>query len=768
MTSSMNLRLLALASILKRSVKDSLFCTQFSTTFKNLKLIVDPNGEINLPISQETAKSLIRYAQPAKFGLRENTIYDPRVRNVWEIPHDRLHLEEHTWQKTMGTALEQIQKDLGLHQKGQLVAQLHNLLIYESGQFFLGHQDSEKTDHMIGTLVIQLPSDFSGGDLIIEQHGEKRIFPALPNPQQSLNFIAFYADCQHEVTEVKTGYRIALTYNLIFEAPDYAIFPRNNELLNKEIQNYFSKKTSDENKHTDKKSALFLNYLLDHEYSEKSLSWSGLKGADRIRAEELVGAAQNLNLSMHLVLADFHQSWSAEDPDKPRYWRKHYEYDDEDYDSKDNYVLGELLSDDCRIYHWIDLSNQVLDYPAVQISSESQCWTKSADDFKPFKSDYEGYMGNYGNTLDRWYHRAAIVIWEKEFEIENLFEISPNTAFKKITSIVSSNKKKAVIDVSKIIPLWSDYYAADRIDPSWALTIAENIDDSRIANELLAPLSFSLLNRKTVLHFLFLAGVYGEKWLISLLNQWQNKRHRKEPIDSQDFICLIEVFNEKFNETTNWLLKYQLFSTINSDLHDEALLNFKEIRETQDKRNNKIISILKASQLSDNSEIHKSILEHILLHPRCYASIELVKIIQNTLPQASSNLYIPYCTQLLATIESRLIQEEASRKRQSGDWSIIDPIPCKCTDCSELKKFLADSILQKKTWPLAKDRRQHIHQIIDGMDISVTHSTERTGSPYKLILTKTKDLFKKDDSNFSKILESLKILRTISSHISNI
>ncbi len=34
-------------------------------------------------------------------------------------------------------------------------------------------------------------------------------------------------------------------------------------------------------------------------------------------------------------------------------------------------------------------------------------------------------------------------------------------------------------------------------------------------------------------------------------------------------------------------------------------------------------------------------------------------------------------------------------------------------------------------------------------------------SPYKLILTKTKDLFKADDLNFFKILEGLKLLRMI-------
>jgi hypothetical protein len=35
-------------------------------------------------------------------------------------------------------------------------------LVYEPDQFFLPHQDSEKDDSMIGTLVVTLPSRFTG------------------------------------------------------------------------------------------------------------------------------------------------------------------------------------------------------------------------------------------------------------------------------------------------------------------------------------------------------------------------------------------------------------------------------------------------------------------------------------------------------------------------------------------------------------------------------------------------------------------------------
>ena len=39
------------------------------------------------------------------------------------------------------------------------------------------------------------------------------------------------------------------------------------------------------------------------------------------------------------------------------------------------------------------------------------CVTTPSADLVPHQSEYEGYMGNYGNTLDRWYRRAAIVVW---------------------------------------------------------------------------------------------------------------------------------------------------------------------------------------------------------------------------------------------------------------------------------------------------------------------------------------------------------------------
>src|SRR5206468_9619603 len=108
--------------------------------------------------------------------------------------------------------LDQVRRDLGLGDGVQLTASLHHMLVYEPGQFFASHRDSEKTDEMIGTLVVILPASFTGGALVLEHHDEHLTFRG---SGRHLTFIAFYADCHHEVRPVASGHRVVLTYKLM-------------------------------------------------------------------------------------------------------------------------------------------------------------------------------------------------------------------------------------------------------------------------------------------------------------------------------------------------------------------------------------------------------------------------------------------------------------------------------------------------------------------------------------------------------------------------
>ena len=104
-----------------------------------------------------------------------------------------------------------------------------------------------------------------------------------------------------------------------------------------------------------------------------------------------------------------------------------------------------------------------------------------------------------------------------------------------------------------------------------------------------------------------------------------------------------------------------------------------------------------------------------------------------------------------------MLRIELSRpERREGDWSVAGfrQSSC-CQDCKELDVFLADSIRKQHIWPMARPRREHIHRRIDEAELPVTHQTRREGSPHKLVLTKTTDVFTRDAKRRSAALAEL-------------
>lgn len=93
--------------------------------------------------------------------------------------------------------------------------------IYEgpSGHF-RAHVDTPQSATQFGSLVVCLPLDHEGGQLEVRHHGKTTTFDWSTSDQDnpSIQWAAFYSDCEHEVLRVKSGNRITLTYNL------YAVF----------------------------------------------------------------------------------------------------------------------------------------------------------------------------------------------------------------------------------------------------------------------------------------------------------------------------------------------------------------------------------------------------------------------------------------------------------------------------------------------------------------------------------------------------------------
>ena len=370
---------------------------------------------------------------------------DPDVRDTWEIPK---HLVRAEWNDaTLKDILATVKEELGLPNAAELTADLHSLLVYETNQHFLAHQDSEKDDSMVGTLVVTLPSSYTGGELMV---GHNEEWKAYRGSKTALSLVAFYADCRHEVLRVTSGYRITLTYNLLLHGDtsrpegDDGTVAELADLLREHfstpVPRYYRGPAADPPNR--------LVYLLDHEYTPRGLNWRRLKGADASRVALLRTAADKAGCEAVLALADIKTTHSAFQDDDDGYgyrrrgWDDDYDEDDDEYSDgasdSGEYDIQELVDSEVTLTHWTGPDGTRLEEISLYVDGDEVCASTQTGDLTPYSSEYEGYMGNWGNTLDRWYHRAAVVVWPRDQAFANRAETSPAWALDELAAMASA------------------------------------------------------------------------------------------------------------------------------------------------------------------------------------------------------------------------------------------------------------------------------------------------------------------------------------------
>ncbi|WP_282689664.1 MULTISPECIES: hypothetical protein [unclassified Streptomyces] len=116
--------------------------------------------------------------------------------------------------------------------------------------------------------------------------------------RERLTFTAFSADCRHDVEPVKSGYRVTLTMNLLAERVRPADSSGGGPVadLARCPTGHFAQPAEERHGYGRSRPAPppdRLVHLLDHEYTQRGLSWDRLKGADATRAAMLrQGAGQ--------------------------------------------------------------------------------------------------------------------------------------------------------------------------------------------------------------------------------------------------------------------------------------------------------------------------------------------------------------------------------------------------------------------------------------------------------------------------------------------
>ena len=149
---------------------------------------------------------------------------------------------------------------------------------------------------MFATIVVVLPSRFSGGAVHVS-HGEtSQVLDCSANSHTDTTVLAWYTDVQHEVKPITSGYRLALSFNLIHTTKSLRpALPSQSNITSRlsEVLTLWRDGDGGPSK---------IMYLLSHKYSQANLSGSALKGADAQLVSTLQAVAGPLGF--HLGFAN--------------------------------------------------------------------------------------------------------------------------------------------------------------------------------------------------------------------------------------------------------------------------------------------------------------------------------------------------------------------------------------------------------------------------------------------------------------------------------
>lgn len=286
---------------------------------------------IEFPASN--VERLIKSSIPATFGKGPEEVYDESYRKASTINNFASTIDLFDIQERISRWLK-ISKE-----KSSLKFEPYKINIYEAGGFFNKHKDTPRGDDNIGTLVICLPSEFTGGELYIENDYYVKEFNWALESSTMHQWVAFYGDCNHWINPVKAGTRVTITFNMYLKK--YIEIPKLWEHNYKEyMTEYIKNRINQFEKDNENK---YYGIPCRHEYNISTLKKHGVKGKDLIIYDILKEIRKSCNIGTFI--------------------KKWYEGDDKNFDLHVKYY-------DVDVYGAYDLESEILYRPNISDGSE--------------------------------------------------------------------------------------------------------------------------------------------------------------------------------------------------------------------------------------------------------------------------------------------------------------------------------------------------------------------------------------------------------------
>jgi hypothetical protein len=731
-----------LAEILQTVQRPGDFYTTGTTDIFAPRLDVAGVGPIALPLLSVQAQQLIAVAEQAPYGRGEATLVDTAVRRTWQIDPERVQIGGRHWEQTLADIVARATVGLGV--TGPVVADLYKLLVYDPGSFFVNHRDTEKAAGMFATLLIVLPSIYTGGALLVRHRGrEARLNLSCPEPSQ-VAFAAFYADCVHEVLPIISGYRLALVYNLRRQGRGQLPEPPNYDTEQTRVTALLRQWNAGKDAPDDDSPEKLL-YPLEHAYTPAELAFAALKGADAAVAALLVGAASAADCDLHLALVSIKESGSAEYSgyygSRHRGWS---DEDEEDFEVSEVHDRSETLSD------WQRPDGSQPELGDLPFMEDELCPPDAFADLEPDEQYFHEATGNEGASFERTYRRAALVLWPRARRLAVLNQAGLAATLPYLGELTGRWAESGEGPAS---PLWREahelsghmlrtwpgqvgWYPGRTEAPSNAvtlLTLLSQLQDTARIDSLLNILAAGAYSQGDNEAIVRAAGLLPPERAAALIEHLIAS-HAATNLSACGDLLARSVAARVTGHPAD--LSRAATALVEALPGDPARASQRHPwRRALPVEPGCLVDLLTAlGQI--NMALAERAVDCILAWPQTYEPdavlVPAVLGLSGPAPQQAAAAIQRLRTAALEHLRARI----AEPLEPPRDWARASAIACPCAHCRELSRFLADPDRQRWNFKAPEAGRRHVEESIRRSGCDLDLATDRRGRPYSLVCTK--------------------------------
>lgn len=752
--------------ILRKVERPGTFATSGTIESCFLDLEIAQVGKVTVPLLPQQIEDIIPYCEQAPYGRGEETVLDTEVRSTWQLDAAHITINNPQWEEILTRTIKDITHDLGL---GNSKAQhyLYKLLIYKEGDFFDKHRDTEKVDNMFATLVVVLPSEHEGGELIVQHGGHHEQFDFSNNSRYHIQYAAFYADCQHEVKPVTKGYRCCLVYNLsLIDHKKQPLAPNNLQFINKlskALNDYFKVPEQDK-----------LAVMLEHQYSKAGLNPNQLKNGDIIKADVMTAAAKKSNCDVYFGIVTRWEMGSLAD----------YFFDEDDLDDLE---IEEIHDISLTVEELHTPDNELIEVGLIHLE-ESQL----LDEFDftsrpPDEQEIEEATGNAGASMERWYSQAALILWPQEDRYGHFVKAGLEYSIPLLHKMVFEQQQPTAACkkfAQKIMETLSDsfnhrmrYYSSFHASPAVMVQLLQAVfalQDEELIHTLLTAVLDKFYTNSLHEEMLKLDVQYGWERFAEDLKQLPNHYTNNDLFPFTELLEKATVDAASMAESKYKLCEALLQNTFtrlqenDEETQKHAQNNQATFRsfgtpdtEANNARIKALVCLTKVTDALQQPAFSSKIISYCFTKPKIYDLRKilipflkkLTPLYANTNNDAYQKLY-EHCVEKLQDATAQPIPKPT-------DWKQNVKLTCSCEDCQELQAFISNPDERKHRFKIKKERRQHLHQQIEKHQCDIEHETERKGSPQTLVCTKLRTFYESQEAQWQQDKKILAELRGI-------